>query len=338
MADVVDAAPYELRVGLPARPHEELGEVTLAAPGESRSSQGVTGRGGIREISSSEVEAVSPPAGCYPRWRRQLARSLDDRGSGKRRLGRLGCYRPCDRIGGFDGLFRSDHYTSFHTAPGAALDAWATIAGLAAMTSRIRLGTLVTPATFRHPSELARVVVTADHISGGRVELGIGAGWFETEHRQNGFPFPPTPERFSMFSEYVEVLLRSWSAADVDFRGTHFTLEGQRALPGPVQAPHPPLIFGGRGRRRSLALAARFADEYNAAFLAADEVTSLRSRLDDAALFDRPRPRLPPHVPDAPRRVQARIARGGGSAEPDALKVSRSCGASPRGVAGRGGG
>jgi F420-dependent oxidoreductase-like protein len=183
---------------------------------------------------------------------------------------------------GLDGLFRSDHYTSFHGSPGAAMDAWATITGLAALTSRIRLGTLVSPATFRPPSELARVVVTADHVSNGRVELGIGAGWFEKEHRQNGFPFPSTAERLSMLEEYVEVLDRTWSAEEFDFRGKYFTLEGQRALPAPVQAPHPPIIFGGRGGPRSLALAARFADEYNAAFLSADEAVDLRRRLDEA--------------------------------------------------------
>jgi F420-dependent oxidoreductase-like protein len=183
---------------------------------------------------------------------------------------------------GLHGLFRSDHYTSFHAEPGAALDAWATICGLAAITERIRLGTLVSPATFRRPSELARVAVTADHISGGRIEVGVGAGWFEREHKQNGFPFPPTAERFSMFAEYVEVLVGSWRAEDFDYPGKHFTLEGQRALPAPVQRPHPPLIFGGSGGRRSLALAAQFADEYNSAFLGADEATALRGRLDDA--------------------------------------------------------
>jgi alkanesulfonate monooxygenase SsuD/methylene tetrahydromethanopterin reductase-like flavin-dependent oxidoreductase (luciferase family) len=183
---------------------------------------------------------------------------------------------------GLHGLFRSDHYSSFHAAPGPALDAWATICGLAAITQRIRLGTLVSPATFRRPSELARVVVTADHISGGRVEVGVGAGWFEMEHKQNGFPFPSTPERFSMFAEYVDVLVRSWSAEEFDYHGKHFTLEGQRALPAAVQLPHPPLIFGGSGGPRSLSLAARFADEYNAAFLAPDEAAALRRRLDDA--------------------------------------------------------
>ncbi len=195
---------------------------------------------------------------------------------------------------GLYGLFRSDHYTSFHGEPGAALDAWATICGLAALTERIRLGTLVSPATFRWPSELARVVVTADHVSGGRVELGVGAGWFEKEHKQNGFPFLPASERFSMFAEYVEVVMNSWSAGEFDYHGTYFTLEGQRALPAAVQLPHPPLIFGGRGGPRSLALAARFADEYNTAFLVPDEAAAVRRRLDEAC---RSRGREPDSLP-----------------------------------------
>jgi F420-dependent oxidoreductase-like protein len=183
---------------------------------------------------------------------------------------------------GLAGLFRSDHYTSFHAAPDAALDAWATLSALGAVTRRIRLGTLVSAATFRHPSELARVVVTADHVSGGRVEVGVGAGWFEQEHRQNGFGFPDIGERFDMLEEYVEVLVGSWSAKPFDFSGSHFVLGGQLALPAPVQSPHPPLIVGGRGRRRSVALAARRADEYNVSFVGVDECKALRTRLDDA--------------------------------------------------------
>ncbi|HUZ09873.1 MAG TPA: TIGR03560 family F420-dependent LLM class oxidoreductase [Acidimicrobiales bacterium] len=183
---------------------------------------------------------------------------------------------------GLEGLFRSDHYTSFHGPPGAALDAWATLAALASVTSRIRLGTLVSPATFRHPSELARVAVTADHVSGGRVEVGVGAGWFEQEHRQNGFDFPAVVERMDRLTEYVEVLLQSWTADPFDYDGKHFVLQGQRALPPPVQSPHPPLIFGGRGGPRSLALAARFAQEYNCAFLDPEDCRQLRSKLDDA--------------------------------------------------------
>jgi F420-dependent oxidoreductase-like protein len=183
---------------------------------------------------------------------------------------------------GLHGLFRSDHYTSFHGEPGAALDAWATISALAATTDRIRLGTLVSPVAFRHPSELARIVVTADHISGGRIDVGVGAGWFEKEHRQNGFPFPGVAERFDALTEYVEILVQSWAGEPFDFDGKHFGLQGQDARPGPVQLPHPPIILGGAGRTRSLALAARFAQEYNSAFLDLDACLGLRARLDAA--------------------------------------------------------
>ncbi len=183
---------------------------------------------------------------------------------------------------GLDGLFRSDHYTSFHGPPGPALDAWATICALGQITERIRLGTLVSPATFRHPSELARVAVTADHISGGRVEVGVGAGWFETEHRQNGFPFPDIATRFDRFTEYVEVLVRSWTGEPFSFAGRHFVLEDQRALPTPIQSPHPPVIVGGAGRSRSLSVAAQHAQEYNTAFMALDDCRLLRDRLDAA--------------------------------------------------------
>ncbi len=195
----------------------------------------------------------------------------------------VGLARATEEVG-LDGLFRSDHYTSFHTLPGAALDAWATLAALGPLTSKIRLGTLVSPATFRHPSELARVVSTVDHASGGRVEVGVGAGWFEQEHRQNGFAFPAVGERWELLEEYVEVLLRSWTGEPFDFAGRHFTLVGQQALPTPVQRPHPPLIVGGAGRRRSVALAVRSAQEYNAAFLDPGACGELRGRLDAACV------------------------------------------------------
>src|SRR5438093_4938032 len=124
---------------------------------------------------------------------------------------------------GFEGLFRSDHYVSFsRPAELGTLDAWATLAALAPLTDRIRLGTLVSPVTFRHPSQLAKSVVTADHASGGRVELGMGAGWFEGEHRAYGFPFPPVAERYSMLEEQVEIVHRllDRDPTPVTFEGT----------------------------------------------------------------------------------------------------------------------
>ena len=181
---------------------------------------------------------------------------------------------------GFDGLFRSDHYLSFeHPRELGAFDAWATLAALAAITERIRLGTLVSPVTFRHPSLLAKSVVTVDHASDGRVELGMGAGWFEREHRAFGFPFPPTAERIDILAEQVEIVHRLWDRDEdeVTFHGSHYRLEGCSALPRPLQDPHPPLIIGGSAGPRSAALAARWADEYDVVF--ADPATA-RDRRD----------------------------------------------------------
>ena len=119
------------------------------------------------------------------------------------------------------GLFRSDHYTMIQGTPGGALDAWTTIAGLATLTKTLRLGTLVSPMTFRHPSLMARVVASADHISGGRVEMGIGTGWYEKEHVENGFPFPPMKERFDEFIEQVEIIHKSWTETEFDYDGSY---------------------------------------------------------------------------------------------------------------------
>ena len=173
--------------------------------------------------------------------------------------------RACERFG-FEGLFRSDHYVSFtHPNERGALDAWATIAGLGAVTDRIRLGTMVSPVTFRHPSELAKAVITADHVSGGRVELGMGAGWFRREHEAYGFAFPPTRERMDILTEQIEIVHRLWGGDgdEVTFTGEHYRLEACPALPRAVQDPHPPLIVGGGAGPRSAALAARWADEYD---------------------------------------------------------------------------
>ena len=164
---------------------------------------------------------------------------------------------------GIGTLFRSDHYLNLdgqHPERGA-LDAWGTICGLSAVTSTLRLGTLVSPATFRHPSLLAKLVVTADHISGGRVELGLGAGWHEREHGAFGFPFPPTATRMAVLEEQLQVVLGSWTEEDASFSGEHYELDELNAQPKPVQRPHPPLIVGGTAGPRSAALAARYAQE-----------------------------------------------------------------------------
>src|SRR3954451_21477170 len=151
---------------------------------------------------------------------------------------------------GVDTLFRSDHYISQSAeTTNVAHDAWTTLAGLAARTRTLRLGTLVTPATFRLPGLLANAVATVDHISGGRIELGLGAGWMEREHRAYGFPFPETRVRGEMLAEQVEIVHPLWTEEGVDLRGRHYTLEDAPAQPRPVQQPRPPLLVGGGGRR-----------------------------------------------------------------------------------------
>jgi F420-dependent oxidoreductase-like protein len=192
--------------------------------------------------------------------------------------------RACEEQG-FDALFRSDHYRSLsgRDADGT-LDAWTTLAALAARTERIRLGTLVSPVTFRHPSLLAKSVVTADHVSGGRVELGMGAGWHEGEHRAYGFPFPPPAERLAMLGEQVEIVHRLWDRDEetVTFQGSHYRLDACPSLPKPFQDPHPNLILGGEAGPRAARLAARWADEYNVNFSTAETCLAARHRLHDA--------------------------------------------------------
>jgi F420-dependent oxidoreductase-like protein len=183
----------------------------------------------------------------------------------------------CERHG-VETLFRSDHYISqSDETSSVAHDAWTTLAGLAARTTTLRLGTLVTPATFRLPGLLANAVATVDHISGGRVELGLGAGWMEREHRAYGFPFPDTPTRVGMFAEQLEIVHRLWTEERVDFHGEHYVLEDAPAQPKPVQQPHPPIIVGGSGKRGTVEPAMRFADEYNAPFVSPDEFTRIKA-------------------------------------------------------------
>ncbi len=170
-----------------------------------------------------------------------------------------------------EGLFRSDHYRSIGRGdPAGSLDAWATLAGLAAVTSTLRLGTMVSPVTFRRVSVLAKLVTTVDHISGGRVELGIGAGWHEPEHTTYGFRFPPTRERLDELDRQLEELTRQWTTAD-------------DIWPKPVQQPRPPIIVGGSAKPRTVQAAVRFADEYNTVFASVEEAKERKQRLDEAA-------------------------------------------------------
>ena len=169
---------------------------------------------------------------------------------------------------GFDAFFRSDHLMRIgETDPGpGSTEAWATLAGLARDTSTIRLGTMVSSATFRLPGMLALTVATVDAMSGGRVELGLGGGWYEAEHTAFGVPLPPVGERFDRLEEQLRILTGVWTTPpgeSFSFDGTHYTLSGHPALPRPVQQPGPRLIVGGKGPRRTPDLAARFADEFN---------------------------------------------------------------------------
>jgi F420-dependent oxidoreductase-like protein len=171
---------------------------------------------------------------------------------------------------GFDAFFRSDHYLTMggDGLPGPT-DAWITLAGLARETSGIRLGTLMTAATFRLPGPLAISVAGVDQMSGGRIELGIGAGWFEAEHTAYGIPFPPVRERFDRLEEQLAIISGLWATPageTFDFEGEHYRLAGSPALPKPVQDGGVPIIVGGKGRTRTPRLAARYAAEFNVPF------------------------------------------------------------------------
>jgi len=150
------------------------------------------------------------------------------------------------------------------------------------VTERIRLGTMVSPATFRHPSVLARMAVTVDHISGGRVEVGMGSGWYEREHETHGFPFLDGRQRFELFAEQVEVVVRSWTEERFDHDGPAYRLRDQQALPRPLQEPHPPLVLGGTVKRRFAALAARYATEVNTLGAPDEELRERKAKLDRA--------------------------------------------------------
>jgi len=188
---------------------------------------------------------------------------------------------------GFDAFFRSDHYLKMGDVSGlpGPTEAWITLAGLARETSRVRLGTLVSAATFRLPGPLAITVAQVDQMSGGRVELGIGAGWYAAEHAAYGIPFPALKERFDRYEEQLEIITGLWDAPDgasFSFKGTHYTVIDSPALPKPAQRPHPPVIIGGAGARRTPSLAARFADEYNVPFASLDDTAAAFGRVREA--------------------------------------------------------
>ena len=188
---------------------------------------------------------------------------------------------------GFDAFFRSDHYLKMGAVTGlpGPTDTWVTLGAIARETKTIRLGTLVSSATFRLPGPLAVAVAQVDDMSNGRVELGIGAGWFDDEHTAYGIPFPSLGERFDRLEEQLEIVTGMWRTRpdeQYSFEGKHYTLVGSPALPKPVQPGGPPVIIGGGGPRRTPRLAARFASEFNLAFASTDAFTDQRTNVQAA--------------------------------------------------------
>jgi F420-dependent oxidoreductase-like protein len=188
---------------------------------------------------------------------------------------------------GFDAFFRSDHYLKMGNVSGlpGPTDAWITLAGLARETSRIRLGTLVSPATFRFPGPLAVSVAQVDDMSGGRVEFGFGAGWFGAEHAAYAIPYPDTRERFDRLEEQLEIITRLWETPVGDvfsYTGTYYSVTDSPALPKSAQQPRPPVIIGGGGPTRTPKLAARYADEFNLAFRSLDDTVAAYDRVRHA--------------------------------------------------------
>jgi len=185
---------------------------------------------------------------------------------------------------GFDAFFRSDHYLKMGNVSGlpGPTDAWITLAGLARETSRIRLGTLVSPATFRYPGPLAISVAQVDQMSGGRAELGFGAGWFEAEHTAYGIPFPGTRERFGRYAEQLAIITGLWETPvgeKFNYAGQYYQSTDSPGLPKPAQQPRPPVIIGGGGLKRTPELAARYADEYNLPFGSVQDTAAAYERV-----------------------------------------------------------
>ena len=195
----------------------------------------------------------------------------------------LALARVAERVG-YDGFFSSDHYLKMSDVSGlpGPLDTWTTLAGLARDTTRLRLGPLLTPVTFRLPGPLAIAVAQVDQMSGGRVEFGLGAAWYQGEHDAYGIPFPPVGERFAMLTEQLDIITGLWSTPDGErfsYRGRHYTIVESPALPKPAQRPTPPIIVGGHGAKRTPALAARHAHEFNVAFSPLEVFIQQRDRV-----------------------------------------------------------
>ena len=190
--------------------------------------------------------------------------------------------RLAERLG-FEAFFRSDHYRSFPGPDGkATTDAWTVLAGIARETSAIRLGALVSPVTFRHPGSFAKVVTTADEMSGGRIEVAVGAGWNELEHSRLGLDFPDINRRADLMEDQLAILHGLWEEPDGwSFDGKQISIRDASFIPKPVQRPHPPIIVGGEGSPRSLRLAAHYADEYNMSSAGPDTCGPVYSRLDE---------------------------------------------------------
>ncbi|MER7332194.1 MULTISPECIES: LLM class F420-dependent oxidoreductase [unclassified Micromonospora] len=193
----------------------------------------------------------------------------------------------CAEDAGYGAFFRSDHYLKMGSVSGdpGPTDAWTTLAGLARDTRRIRLGTLMTAATFRLPGPLAITVAQVDQMSGGRVELGIGTGWYAEEHTAYGIPFPSLGERFDRLEEQLEVITGLWATPPgktYDFAGTYYPVSDSPALPKPVQDPRPPILLGGMGPKRTPRLAARYADEFNLPFVSVEDSAAQFGRVRDA--------------------------------------------------------
>lgn len=187
---------------------------------------------------------------------------------------------------GYSAFFRSDHYLAMSGdgMPGPT-DSWVTLGGIARETSTIRLGTMVTSATFRHPGVLAISVAQVDEMSGGRVDLGLGAGWFKAEHEAYAIPFPPLGERFDRLEEQLDILTGMWSTPvgeTYDYSGTHYSIKESPALPKPIQSPYPPIVIGGGGPKRTPALTAKYASEFNIPFADLETLKTQYARVEAA--------------------------------------------------------